>query len=277
MPASQFNVQGGVVYAGAPGYDDRTWKPEALWMPRFSFGYKLGEKNVIKGGYGVYYDTVNARDFAPNQEGYDVTTTNPVSTDFGQTWLLGDPKNGILPLVDPFPVRQRQPVSDSRRLLARRRHHPRSRWRRLHGGEPQPACTRACSGGASAGSGTWAAARCSMSRMPARMPTARGSPSARTILPEQYWSSANVRDTSANDFLTANVPNPFNIANFASLQTSNPALYARLAANAFFTSTTIPRHRLLRAVPAHEQLEQRPAHTTISRWERSSPTRSSSS
>ena len=40
-----------------------------------------------------------------HQEGYDVTTTNPVSTDFGQTWLLGDPRRGILPLVDPFPVR----------------------------------------------------------------------------------------------------------------------------------------------------------------------------
>jgi hypothetical protein len=45
------------------------------------------------------------------------------------------------------------------------------------------------------------------------------------------------------------VTNPFNIANYASLQTSNPALYARLAANAFFTSSTIPRHRLLRAFP----------------------------
>ena len=33
------------------------------------------------------------------------TTTNVVSTDFGQTWLLGDPKNGILPLLDPFPLR----------------------------------------------------------------------------------------------------------------------------------------------------------------------------
>jgi hypothetical protein len=69
------------------------------------------------------------------------------------------------------------------------------------------------------------------------------------FLPEQYWSGGNVRDTSANDFLTANVTNPFNIANFASLQTSNPALYRRLAANAFFTSGTIPRHRLLRAFP----------------------------
>jgi cation diffusion facilitator CzcD-associated flavoprotein CzcO len=42
-------------------------------MPRFSFGYKLGEKNVIKGGYGVYYDTLNARDWTPNQDGFDVT------------------------------------------------------------------------------------------------------------------------------------------------------------------------------------------------------------
>ena len=62
------------MYAGTPGYDDRTWKPEALWMPRFSFGYRLGQKNVFKGGYGVYYDTLNARDFTPNsQEGYDVS------------------------------------------------------------------------------------------------------------------------------------------------------------------------------------------------------------
>jgi hypothetical protein len=69
------------------------------------------------------------------------------------------------------------------------------------------------------------------------------------FLPEQYWSSANVRDTSANDFLTQNVPNPFHISNFASLQTSDPLLYQRLLGSTVFTSTTIPRHRLLRAFP----------------------------
>ena len=36
LPVSQFKVHGGSVYAGVPGHDDRTWKPEALWMPRFS-------------------------------------------------------------------------------------------------------------------------------------------------------------------------------------------------------------------------------------------------
>ena len=105
VPVSQFIVQGGSVYAGVPGYDDRTWKPEALWMPRVSLAHRLGEKTVIKTGYGVYYDTLNARDWTPNQNGYDVTTINPLSNDFGLNFALGDPKNGILPLADPFPVR----------------------------------------------------------------------------------------------------------------------------------------------------------------------------
>ncbi len=68
-------------------------------------------------------------------------------------------------------------------------------------------------------------------------------------LPEQYWSSANVRDTSANDYLTQNVPNPFHISNFEALRTSNPLLYQRMAGSTFFTSTTTQRHRLLRAFP----------------------------
>ena len=105
MPVSQFNIQGGTVYAGADGYDSRSWKPEALWMPRFSFGYRLGDKMVLKGGYGMYFDTLNARDWTPNLQGFNVTTTNPLSQDFGRTFLLGNPRAGVLPIADPFPVR----------------------------------------------------------------------------------------------------------------------------------------------------------------------------
>ena len=248
LPASQFKVQGGGVYAGASGYDDRSWKPESLWMPRASFGYKLGERSVIKGGYGIYYDTVNARDFAPNQEGYDVGTTNPVSTDFGQTWLLGDPRNGVLPLVDPFPVRNgnryQVPVGSSlgadtilapggNGFTAENPDRVHSRVQRWRVGWQRDLGSRTVLDVAYVGS----------------YADRQGIAIRQDFLPEQYWNSANVRDTSANDYLTANVTNPFNIANFASLQTSNPALYARLAANAFFTSSTIPRHRLLRAFP----------------------------
>ena len=99
MPVSQFNIQGGTVYAGADGYDSRSWKPEALWMPRFSFGYRLGDKMVLKGGYGMYFDTLNARDWDPDLQGFNVTTTNPLSQDFGRTFLLGNPRAGVLPIT----------------------------------------------------------------------------------------------------------------------------------------------------------------------------------
>jgi hypothetical protein len=68
-------------------------------------------------------------------------------------------------------------------------------------------------------------------------------------LPEEYWSDATVRDTATNAFLTANVPNPFHISNFAFLQTTDPLLYQRLLGSTTFTSTTIQRNRLLRAFP----------------------------
>ena len=137
VPASQFNVQGGSVYAGTPGYDERTWKPEALWMPRLSFGYKLGEKNVIKGGFGVYFDTLNARDWTPNQDGFDVTTTNQLSTDFGQNFVAGQSESRHSAAGRPVPGarRHRRPVRARSRQRARRRQRAGSG---LHGREPQP-------------------------------------------------------------------------------------------------------------------------------------------
>src|SRR5207344_241224 len=52
--------------------------------------------------------------------------------------------------------------------------------------------------------------------------------------------------TAAQAALDANVANPYNIANLASLATSNPTLYNWISTNGFFTATTIPRNRLLR-------------------------------
>jgi hypothetical protein len=246
LPASQFNIVGGAVYAGDPGYDERTWKPESLWMPRLSFGYRLGEQNVIKGGYGVYYDTINARDWTPGQEGFDITTTNQLSNDFGLTFALGDPRNGILPLANPFPVRSTgsryEAVTGNalgfdtmlgRGFTAENPNRVHSRVQRWRIGWQRELDRRTAVDVAYAGS----------------YADRQGIAIRQDFLPEQYWSSANVRDTSANDFLTQNVTNPFFIGNFASLQTTNPLLYQRLLGSTTFTSPTIARHRLLRAFP----------------------------
>ena len=102
--------------------------------------------------------------------------------------------------------------------------------------------------------------RRSRSPTPGRTPTGRASPSGRTTC----RSSIGAAPTSATPRRTTtsrqNVPNPFYIGNFASLQTTDPLLYQRLLGSTTFTSTTIQRHRLLRAVPAHERpVLQRPA------------------
>lgn len=246
LPASEFQVQGGSIYAGAPGYDNQSWKPEALWMPRASLSYRIGDKNVIKGGYGMFYDTLNARDFQPTQTGYDIQTTNQVSDDFGQTWLLGDPVNGVLPLADPFPVRD----SGSRYELVpgnalgvntmvgqsftaenpNRVHSRVQRWRLSLQRELASRTLLEL-----AYSGSYA--------------DRQGIEIRQDFLPEQYWAGGNVRDNSANEYLTANVPNPFFIENFESLATTDPALYERISGNSFFTSPTVQRHQLLRPFP----------------------------
>jgi hypothetical protein len=59
----------------------------------------------VRGGYGVFSDSLNALYLSPNQFGYSRNTSTNITNDFGQTWLVGDPANGISPLMDPFPVR----------------------------------------------------------------------------------------------------------------------------------------------------------------------------
>ena len=68
-------------------------------------------------------------------------------------------------------------------------------------------------------------------------------------LPAQYWNTSLVRNNTIASNMSQNVTNPFNINNFASLRTSNPALYQQMSTLGFFTGSTIQKNRLLRAFP----------------------------
>jgi len=245
LAPGDFHVRGGAVYASAPGQDGASWRPEALWMPRVSAAYKLGAKTVVKGGYGVFYDTLNATDYTANNLGYNSSTTNTNSTDFGQTFTLGNPYAGVLGISDPFPVRAdgtrfQAPVgaslgvdtSSGAALGVQNQNHVHARQQKWRIGVQRELVKNLSVEVAYDGSFS-----------------DRNEISIRQdYLPQQYWipGSLNRRDATAQALLTSSVPNPYAIGNFAALQTTNPALYRRMAGMAFFTATTTPLNRLLR-------------------------------
>ena len=65
--------------------------------PRLGLAYRLTDAIVLRGGYGMFYDTLTAANYTPLTTGYSATTTRVTSNDFGQTWALGNPALGILP------------------------------------------------------------------------------------------------------------------------------------------------------------------------------------
>jgi hypothetical protein len=246
LAPSAFKVAGGPVYADASGQSGSSWAGHSMWMPRVSSSWSLNGETVLQGGYGLYYDTLNASNFSPNQNGYSATTTSVASVDFGQTWL-GDPRNGSM-ILNPFPVRADGTRFDS---------------------------PIGSSLGADSIIGTAFSAE-NPNREPARVQRWRASVQRQLsknisievayngsfadhvdasirqdYLPEQFYNGSNVRDLTQQNLLNANVANPFFIGNFAALKTSNPTLYSRMAGNAFFTSATIQRNRLLRPFPQY--------------------------
>jgi hypothetical protein len=246
LPASAFRVRGGPIFASDPRANGASWKGESLWMPRVSGAYRLGTRTVLKAGYGMFYDTLNAANYTPLTTGYSATTVRATSNDFGQTWALGNPAAGILPQTNPFPLRadgtRYDPVvADSLgvdSLLGTSvtignpdRKHPRVQRSRV-----------------SIQREFWGTSAIEVAyqyQLGDRLPmTLR-----MDYLPEQYWNGNNFRDVTQQSFLQTNVPNPFHISRFSSLQASNPTLYTRMAGNPFFTSNTVQLHRLLRPFP----------------------------
>jgi hypothetical protein len=241
MPAT-LSVLGGPIYANDAGQSGLAYEGRALWMPRASAAYLIGDRTVLKGGYGLYYDTLNAADYVAQQTGYSVTTTSTISDDLGRTFKWATPATGGSSF-DPFPVRadgtRWDPVVGdalgANSLLGGtlntenglRDHARQQRWR--------VSLQRQI--GSSLGVEV-AYAGAFNDELPVTI--------RQDYLPEQYWDGSNVRNTAANTYLTAQVPNPYFINNFASLRNTDPVLYQRLASNPTFSSATIQRNRLLR-------------------------------
>jgi len=253
LPASAFSVIGGSFYAGTDVAGRRFPAGQFMLLPRFGFAYEITSRLTLRGGYGVYYDTLNAQNQSPDQTGFSLTTTVPSSNDFGQTWVSGDPRNGVSPLTNPFPVRADgirfdTPVGSALGLLAKDgtgwtfldpnfQRAREQRWRL----EVQRQF-----GDKAVISVAYAGMYANHVRLTKKL----------DALPAQYWAYGNTRDNAAATNLNQNVTNPFYIANFVSLQTSSPVLYNALASRSFFTSPTIRKNQLLRPFPQMNGLNE---------------------
>jgi len=251
LPASQFQVLGGSTYVGTGGVPRSLVKPETMWLPRVGAAYQVTDKTVIRGGYGVGFDTLNVLNFGPDQTGYTETTGTPLATDpAGFVWNprfgANNPANHRSPLLDPFPVRAdgtrfTAPLRNALGIMARagrgygftnyNQDHARvQRWR-IGVQRLLP--------------GSWVVDAAYSGSYSDRL----GIGHKVDILPEQFWGSGTVRANAILTNLNSNVANPYRLNNFASLQQANPVLYNDMSQQAFFTNATIRKANLLRVYP----------------------------
>ena len=265
LPVSQFDVRGGSQYLGLDGASRILTDAQPAFMPRLGFAYQWNSKTVLRGGYGLFYDTNNVLNFGLDQFGFSRSTGTTLTNNNGLTLLntnlmsaecRSNASNCRTILSDPFPVRSDgtrfdEPLGNQLGLMSRAGRGftfvnldwKRARQQRWRVGVQRELGSNLVLEVAYLGSYT------------DNMTTVTDNPgdnqttSRIDFLPKQYWVTGLAPNAANDAFLNATVPNPFNIANFAFLQTQNPLLYQDMSTNGFFTSTTIRRHQLLRAFP----------------------------
>ena len=249
LAASQFQVVGGTIYPGSFGAPRNLIQGQLNWLPRFGAAYQVNSKTVIRGGYGIYFDTNSVLNFGPDQSGYSRQTNTNIADTGGVNFLFpanANPANGKSPLVDPFPVRSDGtrfdvPIGNALGTLARigtsygftdynQEHARQQRWRvavqRQIGRD-------------------WVLDVAYSGSFADKI----GIGHNLNILPQQFWGTGRQRADAIQTNLNGNVTNPFLLKNFASLQQSAPLVYQNISTNSFFTNTTIQKQRLLRAFP----------------------------
>ncbi|NOT63454.1 MAG: hypothetical protein HOP19_24855, partial [Acidobacteria bacterium] len=260
-PASDFVIRGGTIYLGKDGAPATVNNAQPGYMPRLGFAYQLNDKTVLRGGWGMFYDTNNVLNDGLNQSGYSRATSTVVTNDNGLTFNgtnLTSPEcranlaNCTTLLANPFPVRTDgsrfdTPLGNQLGLMALTgrgityvdRDWKRARQHRWRLGLQRQLSNSMVAEVAYLGSFTDNIAVFGTTNVTERL----------DYLPGKYWATGLIRNNTLANDLNSQLTNPFNLSNFAALQTSHPLIYADMRTNGFFTNANIAKSQLLRLSP----------------------------
>jgi hypothetical protein len=250
MPASAFQVVGGVSYLGQQ-YSNWT-QGTKRFLPNVSVVYQINSKTVLRAGTGWHSDTFNIMNTRPGMNGYSQSTSTILTNDNGLTFccaasngsMAANSLGPVNPLMNPFPVL----ASGSRWVLPAGNslgagildgqgytYYPRDyspTWEQRYSLGIQRELRGNHRIEASYNGGY------------ANLPMTKNlSP-----LPAKYWNFANSYSAATDNAMKATVPNPF-LSALPAIQSSNPALYNYLSNVGNFTATTLQVQQLLRAYP----------------------------
>jgi len=256
-PASDFIVKGGTLYLGKDGAPDTLNNSQPGWMPRVGFAYQINDKTVLRGGWGMFYDTNNVLNDGLNQGQYNRGTGTTITTDNGLNFLgtnltsqgcKADLANCQTILSDPFPVRFGidgtrfdTPTGNALGLMSlqgRGLTYLNRDWNRARQHRFRIGLQRQI-GSAMALEVAYLGSRTDQISVGKRL----------DALPQRYWATGLIRNNALANDLNSSLQNPFNINNFAALRTTDPLVYADMQKNGFFTNQNISKSQLLRPYP----------------------------
>jgi hypothetical protein len=220
VPPGAFDVNGGLLFAGVNGQPSGLYTtPKSNVMPRLGFAYQLGERTVVRGGYGMFYGFLGQRRGDVVQSGFSQNTNLVVSLDNGLTFLetLANPFQGGLQAPAGASLGIETFLGQSVTFFDENPKSPRmQRW--------QVGVQRTL--------GPWLSEATYVGNYGSQIETNRNL----NVTPLEYLSTSPTRDNARNSYLTAQVPNPF----FGLMPST---------AGTAFRGATIARERLLRPFP----------------------------
>ncbi|MEK7405270.1 MAG: carboxypeptidase regulatory-like domain-containing protein [Acidobacteriota bacterium] len=193
LPVDQFRVRGGLAFAGVGGTPRNLWTGEKNnLMPRIGFAYQIRPKTVLRGGYGLFFDSLGVNSSGVNQTGFSMSTPIQASLDSGQTYIArtADPfPNGLL---EPFGAKGglATNLGQSVSFFANKRTHPYAQRWSFGFQQLLP--------------GQFLAEASYVGNRGTRLPVTRNL----NFVPAQYLSRSPVRDQKTIDYLSQQFPSP---------------------------------------------------------------------